>query len=92
MYLNLVLNSFSLRILRISYQLRSFESIAKTDNYDLLSGNQWKKIWDLADTATEFPVWDTKRAYLFWSVPHATDIRELLTEEDLEGSRCGFIK
>ena len=56
MYLNLVLNSFSLRILRISYQLRSFESIAKTDNYDLLSGNQWKKIWDLADTATEFPV------------------------------------
>jgi len=74
------------------YQLRSFESVAKTDNYELLSGYQWKKRWRLAVTATEFPVWDKKRAYLLWQVPHATDIKEQLTEEDLECTRCGFIK
>lgn len=55
-YLNLALNSFSLRKLRMRYQLRSFESVAKTDNYELLSGYQWKKRWRLAVTATEFPV------------------------------------
>ena len=38
------------------YQPRRFESIAKTDHYDLLSGNWWKERLGLADTATEFPL------------------------------------
>jgi hypothetical protein len=42
-YLNLVLNFFLLRVLRVWYQQRRVESIVRRDHYDRLSGNQWKE-------------------------------------------------
>jgi hypothetical protein len=44
MYLNLDINSFSLRILSVRDQLRRLRSIVRKDHYDRVSGNQWKNM------------------------------------------------
>jgi hypothetical protein len=71
--------------------MRSFESIAKTDHCDILSGNQRKESWGLAEQLLSF-LFETRNVHTYFGQYHTLrDIREQLTEEDLVGTR-GFIK